>query len=357
MLKQITWLLIGGFLLSSVTVAHAEYKKVKVLGSVETKFIRTATTGQQKLALEDARKKALDKYISELDSQRVRILNNVIDQLRQNIMTYVPEIVALDDGKWDNGYWTVGVEASINEAQIEEIVNSYIKKNTSQEQKESNLTFVFVSRKVSNVTQFDGKKTERQIVTEGNTEKVTESDTGSAGEATKMTEKVSGGSMAQKAEKVEYTACKIEDLKTKVQEVFAKAAFDVVTPSDVNIKSASFADDFINTGDVSEDTEKAALATAKEAGINYFAMATLDVGRSQVDAATGLQKVYVNVKGKIVKLDPTKKFNKTIASVGPKQYSATGENPEVAETNALIEAATVASKDLVDQLRLKMSGL
>ncbi|MFH0754843.1 MAG: hypothetical protein V2A70_09775 [Candidatus Omnitrophota bacterium] len=357
MFKQITMLLIFGFLFSSATVAHAEYKKVKVIGSVETKFIRTATTGQKKLALEDARKKALDKYIAELDSQRVRILNNVIDQLKQNLTTYVPEVVALDDGNWNDGYWTIGVQASINEAQIEEIVNSYIKKNTSAEQKESNLTFVFVSRKVSSVTQFDGKKTERQIVTEGNTEKVTESDTGSAGEATKMTEKVSGGSTAQKAEKVEYATCKIEDLKTKVQEVFVKAAFDVVPPSDIEINSTSFADDFVSTGNVSEDTEKGALAKAKEAGINYFAIATLDVGRSQVDTVTGMQQVYVNVKARIVKLDPTKKFNKTIASVGPKQYSATGENPEVAETNALVEAATVASKDLVDQLRLKQSGL
>lgn len=357
MLKQMMMLLIGGFLLSSATVAHAEYKQVKVIGKVETKFIRTATTGQKKLALEDGRGKALDKYIAGLDSQRVRILNNVIDQLRQNLDTYVPEVVALDDGNWNDGYWTIGVQASINEAQIEEIVNSYIQKNTSAEQKESNLTFVFVSRKVSSVTQFDGKKTERQIVTEGNTEKVTESDTGSAGEATKMTEKVSGGSTVQKAEKVEYEVCKIEDLKTKVQEVFIKAAFDVVPASDIDIKSSSFSDDFMSSGNVSEDTEKMALATAKEAGINYFAIATLDVGRSQIDAATGLQKVYVNVKGKIVKLDATKKFNKTIASYGPEQKGATGENAEVAETNALIEAATAAAKDLVDQLRLKQSGL
>ena len=77
----------------------------------------------------------------------------------------------------------------------------------------------------------------------------------------------------------------------------------------------------------------------------------LDVGREQVDQATGLSKIYVVVTGYI--LDLNGKFTKRIASIGPVQYSGIGENPKVAKVNALNNAASAAAKDLVDQLRAK----
>jgi DNA-binding protein Fis len=77
-----------------MSLAHADYAKVKVTGSIATTFFKTPTTDQKKRALEDARKNALDKYIAGLDSERVQILNNMIDQLRQNLTIYVPQVVA-----------------------------------------------------------------------------------------------------------------------------------------------------------------------------------------------------------------------------------------------------------------------
>ena len=355
MLKQITVLLIGGFLLTSMTLAHAEYKKVKVIGAVETKFIRTATTGQKKLALEDARKKALDKYIAELDSQRVRILNNVITQLYQNLATYVPEVTALDDGNWNNGYWSIGVEASINEAQIEELVNKYMQTSGGKKQAESNLSFVFVAREADSVRKFDGKKTERTVATEGYNEKTADSENESAGENTKVSEKVTGGSVEKKADKVSYRSYIPEDIGSKVSEVFNKAEFSVVEPFDAGVDAKSFASDFVGSDEISDSTKKAAVDAARKAGLNYLAVATLDVGEQLIDQATGLQKTYVRVNGYVWDLNG--KFTKKICSVGPVQYSGLGEDPKVAKTNALINAATSAAKDLVDQLRVKMSGI
>ncbi|MEI7999584.1 MAG: hypothetical protein WCH62_08800 [Candidatus Omnitrophota bacterium] len=314
MFKQITLLLIGGFLLSSMTLAHAEYKKVKVLGQVETKFIRTATTGQQKLALEDARRKALDKYIAELDSQRVRILNNVIDQLRQNLLTYVPEIVTLDDGKWDNGYWTVGVEASINEAQIEEVVNKFMQSaGVGKKQAETNLSFVFVAREADSVRKFDGKKTEK--VAESEAVKASESEDGASGQSEKMTEKVTGGSVEKKADKVSYRSYIPEDIGTKVSEIFNKAEFSVVESFEAGIDPKTFAADFVGSDEISDATKKAAVDAGRKAGLNYLAVATLDVGEQLVDQATGMQKTYVRVNGYV--WDLSGKFTKKICSIGP----------------------------------------
>jgi len=350
MLKQIMMVLIGGFLLSSATVAHAEYKQVKVIGRVETKFIRTATTGQKKLALEDARKKALDKYISELDSQRVRILNNVIDQLRQNLSTYVPEVVALDDGNWNDGYWTIGVQASINEAQIEEIVNKYSKASVKA-QGETYLSFVFVAREADSVRKFDGKKTER--VADSEAVNTSESEDGSSGTSERVAEKITGGSVEKKADKITYRSYIPEDIGSKVSEVFNKAEYSVVESFEADIDPKSFAADFVDSDEISDATKKAAVEAAKKAGLNYLAVATLDVGEQIVDQATGLQKVYVRVNGYVWDLNG--KFTKKICSVGPVQFSGLGEDPKVAKTNALINAASSAAKDLVDQLRLKQS--
>lgn len=351
MLKQIMAVLVGGILLFGATVAHAEYKKVKVIGQVETKFIRTATTGQQKLALEDARKKALDKYIADLDSQRVRILNNVIDQLRQNLATYVPEVVALDDGNWNNGYWTIGVEASINEAQIEEIVNKYIQSSVKKQGEETYLSFVFVAREADSVRKFEGKKTER--ASESEAVKTSESEDGASGQSEKVTEKITGGSTEKKADKVTYRSYIPEDIGSKVSEVFNKAEYSVVEPFEAEIDTKSFVADFVEGDEITDATKKSAVEAAKSAGLNYLAVATLDVGEQIVDQATGMQKVYVRVNGYVWDLNG--KFTKKICSVGPVQYSGLGEDPKVAKTNALINAASTAAKDLVDQLRLKQS--
>jgi len=349
MFKQITLLFIAGFLLSSTMVVYADYKKVKVVGQVETKFIKKATTGQKKQALENARKKALDKYIAGLDSQRVRILNNVIGQLYRKLDTYVPEILALDDGNWDNGYWSIGVEASINEAQIEEIVNAY-SQSAIKKQGEFYLSFVFVAREADSVRKFDGKKTERTA--ESETVNVASED-GLSGDGVRVTEKITGGSVEKKADKISYQSYIPEDIGIKVTEVFNKAEFSVVEPFEAGIDSKSFTSDFVNSDEISDATKKAAVEAAKKADLNYLAVATLDVGEQLVDQATGLQKVYVRVNGYVWDLQG--KFIRKICSVGPAQYSGLGEDPKVAKTNALINAASSAAKDLVDQLRLKQS--
>jgi len=162
MFKQIGIVVLGIYFLSFASLSYAEYTKVKAIGSIETKFTKAATTDQKKLVLEDAKRKALDKYISGLNPQRIEILNSIKDDLYKNINTYVPEIITLDDGRWENGYWIVDVEASIDEAQIENLVNKYIQASTKKKE-ETYLTFVFVAREVESVKEFKGDKTEKVV--------------------------------------------------------------------------------------------------------------------------------------------------------------------------------------------------
>jgi translation initiation factor 2 beta subunit (eIF-2beta)/eIF-5 len=423
MLKQISVLALGAlFLFCATSLSFAEYAKVKAIGSVETKFTKSATTGQKKLALEDAKKKALDKYLAGLDSQRLRIINNFKDELYKNINVYVPEIVSLNDGRWENGYWNIDVEASINEAQIEELVNKYAQSNMKKKE-EVYLSFVFVAREVEGVKEFMGEKNEKVaennaykenigvnekaivatnekasmatnekasvaanekveqnekkkpgIISKGSSEEVKyqgEATSKYQGEGTaqyqgegtskyqgnvadtknNVYEKTTSGSIDKKSEVVRYRSYSPEEIEAKVTEVFNKADFTVVPTFEAGINKDKFIKDFSGGDDITDATKKETVDLTKTKGINLIAVAMLDVGREQIDPATGLSKIYVNVMGYI--LDSRGKFTKKIASVGPLQYSGLGENPKVAKVNALVSASTSAAKDLVDQLRAK----
>ncbi len=79
MLKKITiFMVMVSFMLCSFSVM-AEYKKVKAVGSYKCSFAKHVSSSKKRKALEDAKYKSLDKYLAGLDSQRVRILNNVKD--------------------------------------------------------------------------------------------------------------------------------------------------------------------------------------------------------------------------------------------------------------------------------------
>ena len=331
MFKQISVLALGAlFLLCATSVSFAEYTKVKAIGSVETKFTKSATTGQKKLALEDAKKKALDKYLAGLDSQRLRIINNFKDELYKNINVYVPEVVSLNDGRWENGYWNINVEASINESQIEELVNKYARSNMKK-QEEVYLSFVFVAREVEGVKEFKAEENNKiaennaykenlgvnekasiatnekasvaanekvnqnnqkkpGIINTGSSEEVKYQGEGAAqyqGEGVSkyqgnvadtqnnVNEKTTSGSIDKKSEVVRYRSYSPEEIETKVTEVFNKADFTVVPTFESGINRDKFLKDFSGGDDITDATKKETVDLTKTKGINLIAPAIL----------------------------------------------------------------------------------
>ncbi len=317
-------------------------------------------------------------------------------------------MVSLNDGRWENGYWNIDVEASINESQIEELVNKYARSNMKKKE-EVYLSFVFVAREVEGVKAFKAEDNDKVaennaykenlgvnekasvatnekasmatnekveqnnkkkpgIISTGSSEEVKYQGEGTAqyqGEGASkyqgnvadtqnnVYEKTTSGSIDKKSEVVRYRSYSPEEIEAKVTEVFNKADFTVVPTFESGINRDKFLKDFSGGDDITDATKKETVDLTKTKGINLIAVAMLDVGREQIDSATGLSKVYVNVMGYI--LDSRGKFTKKIASVGPIQYSGLGENPKVAKVNALVSASTSAAKDLVDQLRAKES--
>lgn len=374
--------------LPAMASAGNGYLKVKATGSIETRS-KNPSIGTRRKAIEDGRVKALERFIAEQDTQRARLLNGVRGVIVKDIDKYAPDVSPLGAGYWQDGYWKIDVEVSINETQIENLISQKTNVQGMAEKGGDYLTFVFVAREVDSVKTYKAREVDRveqtrtarsagtsdESVRSSRIEQATDDSTEALGEGggvqgqeserlrkkgrkksqetVAVEENTTEGSAEKKSERISYRAYSPDMVETKVTEIFSKAGIEVIAPFEAQIDPERFQHDFAQGNDISGPTKFHALEAARGSGISYLAVGTLDVGREETDAATGLQKKYVMVTAYV--LNVKGKFSKRIASVGPVQYSGLGENPEVAKVNALVAAATAASIDLVDQLRVKMT--
>ena len=93
--------------LFSSTYLYADYKKIKVTGRVVTSNKKPSETIKRE-ALNDARKQALEKYISNLDSSKVRLINKIRES--KNLKELEDDVRLLDNGillnEWENAVVT-----------------------------------------------------------------------------------------------------------------------------------------------------------------------------------------------------------------------------------------------------------
>ncbi len=333
--------LVIGLLLSVFTsnsAYAADYTKVKAVGQAKNK----------KLARIAAREGAFEKYLGTLDSQRVKLIEPLKPQIYSNLETYVPEIVEIGEPEKRGRLWSIYVMASINETAIEQLISENLGRSVSGGKTAISeppyLSFIFIARRVAEVESYKAREVDEGTAHESEVDD-------EAGTVDYDVRVETGGLIAQKQEKVSYEACNMTDVNAKVTEVFSKAGFQVVPPSEIDLEPVDFSKNYVEHDNLTSAMRKKATNAAKEAEMPFIALATMTVGRTEKDSATGMDKSTVTITAQI--FDTQSKFTRTMASVGPVQFIGTGTNPKIAETNALITAATIASRDLVDQLRAK----
>ncbi len=278
----------------------------------------------------EAKLAALEKYVSEQDSQKAILLEGGRQKITENINLYFPEYVDMGGG--------IG-QVSVNEQQLDLLIRQSSSNNESLP-----LSFIFVARKVTEVKSF--KK--REVVRNEESENISESEDGTLKHSFSTQ---SGGSTTQKKDKIIYEACNMTDVISKVTEVFSKAGFDVVSPADIGLEQIEFSENYVENDNLPADMETKAKRAAREAELPLLSIATMTVGRPEDDDASGMKKIAVSITGNI--WDTRGKFAKSVGAVGPVQHYGMGNNSDVAEKNALIEAATIAAEDLVNQLRVR----
>jgi len=86
----------------------------------------------------------------------------------------------------------------------------------------------------------------------------------------------------------------------------------------------------------------------KKSQVPVLILATLDVGASSQDPATGMQRVAVTVTGRV--LDLAGSIPNEIASVPPQQFFGVGPDNSVAAEKGLKEASLSAAREVVSRL-------
>lgn len=220
---------------------------------------------------------------------------------------------------------------------------------------------IFLARRAAAVTEYE-EKTFRRVDVEhvsDATETVAANDQSMhASEETSASASVTtGGSTTQKADAISYEVERPRDLEDSVNGVLSTAGFEMIDVAEIAVESGGvfdlqrFVQDFGGADDISAETRSMAYGVLRDFEIPLFAMGTLDVGVKDTDPVSGNTRVFVSVAARVY--DLSKRFARTIASVGPVQYSGLGPDQTVAERNALTLAAEAAASEIVVQLQAK----
>jgi len=358
-MKKILLLLIS----LAVIFLQLEASESKGMAQYQQERYRKSLKAEERQQLINAAKiNALDNYVGAFGTSKLKEYEKIRSIVESDLDKFVANVLILSESSDKS---TKSHEIVIRATIRENLINNEFSKVSSvaniSEDERSYLTFIFLSRKATSVKQYDDKVSKRVDTTNieetTQSEIVTDTEIGVSAETYKSASSTTGGSTEIKADKISYDVSSSDDINTTVLQVFGDAGYEVVEAEMVADETGGLMnlDDFINDfsqgEDISAATRKNAAVGCRDLEIKYFAIGKLDIGQNIKDSVTGLTRVYVNVNAKVY--DVSKRFPKTVASVGPVQYSGMGPTQDVAQRNALQQAGQKASNELVSQMRSK----
>ena len=346
-------------ILTLTLTGYAQITKVKGKGEVVYKGIFSTGSADERAAIVEAKKNALNRFAASFDSARYELYKKIEPDIIAHLDDYVTDFTALDQQTDKTSKrFTIVIEASINATLLESAIQKSMDAAAAGGPVASTyMTFVFVAREQASRKVFDNKRTVVAIndVSKTGSEKNAVAEDGQSAErsleTSSLNKTTTGGNTETKADELVYRVTTITEVDNAVNSVLTKARYETVDPVDAGLDMEAFKTDFSTGSDISSGTRSAAIKVLKEKEISYFALANMDVGLPEKDEATGMTRVYVTVTAKVTAL--TSKFPKTVASIAGKPYAGLGANAQVARQNALNEAASRSAAELVDQLRMK----
>ena len=343
----------------------AQAQEISVKGSASQAFDSGIFSSEpnakmKKQVLEAAKLAAWKRYTSSFNSAKARSYNALETSFLSNLDKYILDHQIIDAFVDETAKsYSIVIRMSINGTAVEEMLNSNSAAG-AQMGEGSYFTFLFLARqtasqakffdKVINMSTSDTKVLAEESISSSGGETV-------AGVETKTAEKtVTGGSVVKKADKLEYVTVSSMDINTAISEELTVAGFEVVDYVDVvdacgGAEPDQIATEFSQADDISRQTRKLAIAGARECDVSYFALGTLDVGMNDIDPVSGLDRVYVSVRGQVWSI--VKRLPKKVVSVGPIQFAGLGPDAQVARRNALLLAGREAGSIIVDQMNMK----
>jgi len=221
----------------------------------------------------------------------------------------------------------------------------------------SRMTAMFVARKLSNLTQFDEKRStlSEEENFSNSIQGATVNDDGSMeayGESTNTSVVTTGGRTEQRADEREYMIFGNDDINAAINQGITEQGYRVAPIAQIRgMPIENFRDDFA-TGDViSPETLNQAFDVLSGLPVDVlFMVATLDVGAASKNANDN-SIVVVSINAQVYKFDGL--FFEVVASVGPSQERGEGADTVEAERDALISSSKSVVEQLTAQLREK----
>jgi hypothetical protein len=331
----------------------------------------------------EASLKAVEAYFAEAGQSESANFDAIRGKILENPGRYILEtaLISEDDNTKDLRY-SVVVRVSLNVANLRNAVQSGSAVGKASAGEKTPFSFVFISRQVDSTKSFDDRVYKRrdesaqlsasrqdsshlqEKTSEGESIKGSRVNTdGSRSQQIDRGVKISnnssatvetGGSTTRKASESTFRVIPSANLNQVFISKFSQAGYDVIEAAMVEsekFKVANIESDYKSGDDLQPTTLRAIAAGMKEAEVPYVALGTLDVGLTEPDPQTGLQRVAVTVNAKV--WDVTKPIPRTLVAVGPVAYSGVGPTEEEARGNALKLAANNAAQELSSRMTEK----
>ena len=342
-------------------VAYGQVPSAKGMGEVTYSGWQLGNKSKNE-ALKNAKVNAIERYVAGGSVSKSKNFDLIRDKVQKNPEAFLLGYSTVSEDHDDDAKrYKVVIRAEINKGRLEQAFQDASAVGNASDAEKSYITFVFVARQQAAVKSYDAKKVKRkdtETYVEGSDKEVT-SEQGAeyAGEQYKSEKTTTGGSTTKKSDVVKYKVSTAQGINSKMTQVFSTTGFQVVDAAYLEgetgglISLDAFKNDYRTGSDISASTKRDAAKGAQMVDIPYIALGTLDVGMTEKDSVSGLDKVYVTVNGKV--LDVQNRFPKAVASVGPVQYAGTGPSQTVAKNNALKKAAEAAAQNLTEQLNAR----
>ena len=312
-------------------------------------------------AMAEAKLQAWNIYTAKFSAAKMNQYLQIKDQFIDNLDDYILNLRVLDeevDGK--DKTFTLIFKGSVNVTAVDAVFGSLAAAGQQGSGDGSYFTFIFVSRQEVSSKTKDIKRVDVSRVETASAANESMAASGStmtsSSDSDSVSKKTTGGSTESSATTHVYKVSSSQDINSAMGNVLSTAGFEIVNYDDVvsecgGVERTVIADEFKTSDDMTRSTRKSAINAARDCEVPLFATGTIDVGVQDIDPTTGLKRVYVSVRAQVWNIE--KRLPKTVASVGPVQYSGLGPNDNVAMRNALNFAAEEAAQSIVEQLNTK----
>jgi hypothetical protein len=350
------------FLMLFSISSFAEQVEVKGVGTIPydgAVFSKDPSSDDKKKVVDAAKVSAWKNYLASLNVSKQKMLLTHEKEVSANFDKFITEFVIVDQ-KVDKELktFTVIIRASFNSGALDQFLQSAslgAEKNNAayNSENESAFSFLFTARKATSLKQFDTRVTKKEKASTSNS--VKDSEDGATVSAS--SEKTTGGSQLKQEDKVTYAVTSSRDVDAAMGEILSASGINYASYDDIVGNCAApptdqFKKEYVDNDELTAQTRTKIINAARECGIKFFAIGTLDAGVNDTDPVSGNKRVFVSVTAQIWDIS-AKPLPRKIGSVGPVQFSGMGPDQSVASKNALNLAAKETGKQLVDQLNAK----